>query len=64
MAGKLYSVRVVRAIPGLSLGASVEVSSTATAGPNLVQIREAFESKYGAEHMDHSNMSCFEVRPL
>lgn len=64
MAEKLYSVRVIRTIPGISIGATVEVSAYGTSGPNLVQIREAFEDKYGAKYMDHANMSCFEVRPL
>lgn len=64
MAEKLYSVRVIRTIPGILIGANVEVSASGTAGPDLVQIRKAFEAKYGAKYMNSSNMSCFEVRPL
>ncbi len=61
MAARHYTVTLRTRQPQLEAGAWVEVFSTATAGPNLSEIREAFADKYGVQLMN-ANMSCFEIR--
>lgn len=61
MAAKHYTVTLRTRQPQLETGTWVEVFSTSTAGPNLVDIREAFNDKYGVQLMN-ANMSCFEIR--
>ena len=47
--------------PQLEAGAWVEVNSASTAGPNLDEIRKAFNAKSGKMLMN-ANMSCFDIR--
>lgn len=61
MAAKHYTVKLTVRQPQLEAGNWVEVESTNTAVPNLVEIRDAFYEKYGVQLMN-ANMSCFEIR--
>lgn len=61
MAARHYTVTLRTRQPQLEAGTWVEVSSIGTAGPNLVEIRDAFNNKYGVQLMN-ANMSCFEIR--
>ncbi len=61
MAARHYTVTLSVRQPQLEAGAWVEVNSTATAGPNLDEIRKAFNDKYGKMLMN-ANMSCFDIR--
>lgn len=61
MAAKHYTVTLKVRQPQLEAGNWVEVESPYTAGPNLVDIRNAFNDKYGVMLMN-ANMSCFEIR--
>ncbi len=60
MAAKKYTVTLRTRQPQLEAGAWVEVFSTSTAGPNIVDIRNAFNDKYGVQLMN-ANLSCFEI---
>ncbi|MCM1005568.1 MAG: hypothetical protein NC402_04650 [Prevotella sp.] len=61
MAAKHYTVTLTVRQPQLEAGNWVEVESTSAAGPNLVEIRNAFYDKYGVQLMN-ANMSCFEIK--
>lgn len=61
MAATLYFVTLINRQPQLEAGAWVEVVSPMTAGPNLEEIRDAFEEKYGVR-LDNANMSCFQIK--
>lgn len=61
MATRHYMVTLAVRQPQLEAGAWVEVNSASTAGPNLDEIRKAFNAKYGKMLMN-ANMSCFDIR--
>ena len=61
MAARHYTVTLKTRQPQLEAGNWVEVESYATAGPNLEDIRKAFNAKYGVMLMN-ANMSCFDIR--
>lgn len=61
MAARHYTVTLKVRQPQLEAGNWVEVESYTTAGPNLEDIRKAFNQKYGVMLMN-ANMSCFEIR--